>query len=114
MQVDPIVLNNLPQHEIREAPAAAEFKSAISSMAYEKAPSQSGLTTDMIKNLPPQAFNYHVDLIQKFRSDTETAFDSWRVTILNVLYKGKGDPQNPNYSRWMALKRFQQKSLLLS
>ena len=56
VQVDPTVLNDLPQHEskheVGETPTTAEVKSAISSMAYEKAPSQSGLTTDMIKNLP--------------------------------------------------------------
>ena len=42
VQVDPIVLNDFPQHKIKhelgETPTTAEVKSAISSMAYEKAP----------------------------------------------------------------------------
>jgi hypothetical protein len=115
VQVDPTVLNDLPQHEIKyelgETPTASEVKNAISSMAYEKAPGQSGLTTDMIKNLPPQAFNYYVELIQNFWTNPDTDFDAWHVTILNVLYKGKGDPQDPNNNRGIALKETSAKVL---
>ena len=80
-------------------------------MAYGKAPSESGLTTDMIKNLPTQAFNYYVSLIQKFCNEPDTDFDSWYVTILNVLYKGKGDPQDPNNSCGIAVKETSAKVL---
>ncbi len=65
-------------------------------MANNKAPGKSGLTTDMIKNLPPKAFYLYVEFIQEFWRDDSTDFDSWHVTILNILYKGKGDPHDPN------------------
>ncbi len=65
-------------------------------MAYDKSPGQSGLSTDMMKSLPPQALNLYVDLIQEFWADKEVDFTSWHTTVLNTLYKGKGDPQDPN------------------
>ena len=61
-QIDPTVLNALPQHSIRHklgtTPTSNKLKSAINSMAYDKSPGESGLTTNMIKNLPPRAFDY--------------------------------------------------------
>jgi hypothetical protein len=53
----------------------------------------------MIKNLPP-----NVELIQEFWRDEKIDFDSWHATILNMLYKGKGDPQDPNNHCGIALK----------
>ena len=115
VEVDPTVIDNLPQlpiqHDLGEAPTANEIKSAIASMAYEKAPGQSGLTTDMIKNLPPKAFNHYVKIIQDFWINSEIDYDSWHVTVLNVLYKGKGDPQDPNNTRGIALKESSAKVL---
>ena len=67
-------------------------------MQYDKSPGQSGLSTDMIKNLLPRAFNYFVKLIQDFWRNPNTDFASWHITLLKVLYKGKGDPQDPNNS----------------
>jgi hypothetical protein len=80
-------------------------------MAYDKSPGQSGLTTDMIKNLPPRAFNYFVKLIQNFWQDPNTDYDAWHITLLRVVYKGKGDPQDPNNSRGIALKETSAKVL---
>jgi hypothetical protein len=60
-------------------------------MANDKARGKSGLTTDMIKNLPPKVFDLYVEFIQEFWRDDSTDFDSWHVTILNMLYKGKDD-----------------------
>jgi hypothetical protein len=115
VEVDPTVLDNLPQlpiqHDLGEAPTANEIKSAIASMAYKKAPGQSGLTTDMIKNLPPKAFNHYVKIIQDFWINSEIDYDSWHFTVLNVLYKGKGDPQDPNNNRGIALKETSAKVL---
>ena len=58
VQVDPTVLDSLPQHniahELGTVPTANEIKKAIAKMSYDKAPGQSGLTTDMVKNLPPR------------------------------------------------------------
>jgi hypothetical protein len=115
VQVDFAVLNNLPQCEIRhefgEKPTSAEVQKAINSMPYDKSPGQSGLSTDMIKNLPPRAFNYYVKLIQDFWTEPDTDFASWHVTLLKVLYKGKGDPQDPNNNRGIALKETSAKVL---
>jgi len=70
VEADLSVLDNLPQHEIRHeygnTPTPKEIQSAINSMAYDKSPGQSGLSTDMIKNLLPRAFNFYVKLIQQF------------------------------------------------
>jgi len=65
-------------------------------MAYDKAPGQSKLTTDMLKNLPPQALNFYIDIIQEFWNNKDFDLSSWHTTILNTIYKGKGDPQDPN------------------
>ena len=108
VQVDPPVLNNLPQHPIQHhlgnKPTKQEVKNAISDMSYDKAPGQSGVTTDMIKNLPDEAFEYYVKLIQDFWTNPSTDFSAWHTTLLKVLYKGKGDPQDPNNYRGIALK----------
>ena len=115
VQVDFTVLDKLPQYETRhefgEAPSRTEIQSAINSMQYDKSPGQSGLSTDMIKNLPPRAFDYYVKLIQNFWNNPDTDFTSWHITLLKVLYKGKGDPQDPNNNRGIALKETSAKLL---
>ena len=49
----PTVLNSLPQHAVKYelgiTPTTNKIKRAIASMAYDKAPGQSGLATNMIK-----------------------------------------------------------------
>ena len=85
-------------------PTHAEVQSAVNSVEYDKSPGESGLSTDMIKSLPPCALNYYVKLIQDFWNDPNIDFSSWHITLLKVLYKGKGDPQDPNNNRGIALK----------
>jgi hypothetical protein len=80
-------------------------------MAYDKSPGQSGVTTDMIKNLPPRAFNHYVLIIQNFWQNPDTDYNAWHTTLLRVVYKGKGDPQDPNNSRGIALKETSAKVL---
>ena len=80
-------------------------------MPYDKAPGQSGLNTNMIKTLPQQAFNHYVKFIQDFWNNPETDYNSWHITTLSVIYKGKGDPQDPNNSRGIALKETSAKVL---
>jgi hypothetical protein len=115
VSADPTVLDSLPQHDIKHEygtlPTANEIINAIKSMPYDKSPGQSGLSTDMIKNLPPRALNYYVKLIQQFWQDPDIDFSSWHVILLKVLYKGKGDPQDPNNSRGIALKETSAKIL---
>jgi hypothetical protein len=65
----------------------------------------------MIKNLPSQASDFYVELIQEFWKDKEVDFESWHAIILNMIYKGKGDPQDPNNHRGIALKETSAKVL---
>jgi hypothetical protein len=108
VQVDPTVLDEIPQYdtklELGIPPTTKEVKSAITSMAYKKAPGQSGVTTDMIKNLTPEALNFYVNRIQDFWNDPNTNYESWHTTIFSTVDKGKGDPQDPNNHRKKALK----------
>jgi hypothetical protein len=80
-------------------------------MAGNKAPGKSGLTMDMIKCLPPKAMNLYVEIIQEFWKNDDIEFESWRITVLNLLYKGKGDPHDPNNHRGIALKETSAKVL---
>jgi hypothetical protein len=73
-------------------------------MANNKAPGKTGLTTNMIKNLPPNAFNFYVEIIQEFWKNDDIDFQSWHVIILNMLYKGKGDIRDPNNHHGITLK----------
>jgi len=61
--------------------------------------------------LRPLAFNDYVKVIQDFWSNPDTDFSSWHITLLKVLYKGKGDPQDPNNNRGIALKETSAKVL---
>ena len=80
-------------------------------MSYDKAPGQSGLTTDMIKNLPPEALNFLIQRIQDFWRDPNVDYEAWHTTILSTIYKGRGDPQDPNNHRGIALKETSAKVL---
>ncbi len=114
-EVDNTVLDGLPQykiaHELDGTPTRSEVLNAIKKMAYDKAPGQSKLTTDMLKNLPPQALNFYIDIIQEFWNNKDFDLSSWHTTILNTIYKGKGDPQDPNNHRGIALKETSAKVL---
>ena len=52
--------------------------------------------TDMIKNLPPEGLAFLTFIIQEFWKNKEVDFESWHITKLSNLYKGKGDQQDPN------------------
>jgi hypothetical protein len=80
-------------------------------MAHDKAPGQSKLMTDMVKNLPPSAQNFYIEIIQEFWKNKDVDLDSWPTTVLNTIYKGKGDPQDPNNHRGIVLKETSAKIL---
>jgi len=103
--------NHISQQVLGKVPSKTEIKKAISKMASNKAPGKSGLTTDMIKCLPPRAMNLYVEFIQEFWKRDDIDFYSWHVTVLNLLYKGKGDPRDPNNHRGIALKETSAKIL---
>jgi hypothetical protein len=52
--------------------------------------------TDMMKNLPEQALNLYVEIVQNFWQDENINFAGQHITILQIIYKGKEDPQDPN------------------
>lgn len=79
-------------------------------MANDKAPGATGVTTDMMKNLPPKATLFYSELIQEFWNNKETNFDSWYETLLIAVNKGKNDPQDPNNHRGVCLKESSQRS----
>ena len=115
VQIDVTVLEHLPHyetiHDLGNPPMFNEVKSAINSMKYNKAPGLSGLTTDMIKSLPHEAFQLYTDIIKKFWTNEQVDFESWHTTVLNTVYKSKGDPQDPNNHRGIALKETSAKIL---
>jgi hypothetical protein len=67
----------------------------------------------MIKSLTPEAINFYADRIQEFWKDPNTDYESWHTTILSTVYKGKGDPQDPNNRRGIALKETSEKILCI-
>lgn len=58
-------------------------------MTYDKFPFQSGLITDMINNLSPQAFNLYVDFIQELWNNKDADVTSWCTTLLSTLSSAK-------------------------
>jgi len=65
-------------------------------MAYNKATGQS---------------EYYIKFIQDFWNNPTTDYFAWHTTLLRVIYKGKGDPQDPNNSQGIALKETSAKIL---
>jgi len=65
----------------------------------------------MIKNLPPEALNFLIQRIQDFWRNPNVDYEAWHTTILSTIYKGKGDPQDPNNHRGIALKETSAKVL---
>jgi hypothetical protein len=57
----------------------------------------------MLKNLPNEALDFVVEMIQEFWQQ-KIDFKAWHVTKLNILYKGKGDQQDLNNYRGICLK----------
>jgi hypothetical protein len=107
--IDMAVLEDIPKHEVQhklgDVPTKTEIKKAISKMANNKAPGKSGLTTDMIKNLPPKAQDLYVELIQEFWRDDNIDFNSWHVTILNTLTRAKATSKIPITTEGSRLKK---------
>ena len=79
--VDLSVLEGIIQlpsaEEYGAAPSTKEIKIAINGMKNNKAPSLTGLTTNMIKNLPPNGLYLLSNLIKDFWSNANTDFESW-------------------------------------
>ena len=80
-------------------------------MKFDKAPGLTGLTTDMMKSLPNEAIQFYTDIINKFWNNEQVDFEPWHITVLNTIYKGKGNPQDPNNHQGIALKETSAKEL---
>jgi len=52
-----------------------------------KTPGNTGVTTDMIKNLPSEAHSLIASLIRDFWTNKNTDFQTWHITKLSALYK---------------------------
>ena len=50
-------------------------------------------------------------MINEFWNNEQVDFKAWHITVLNTIYKGKGDPQDPNNHRGIALKETSAKVL---
>ncbi len=78
-EVDLSVLDNIPKHEVQHhmgnVSTRTEIKKAVWRMANDKAPEKSGLTTHMLKNLPPKAFQLYVNFIQKYWENPDIDYD---------------------------------------
>jgi len=90
-------------HDPRINPTKDKIRRTIAKMKSDKAPGTSQLTTNMLKNLPKDALTFVTETIQEFWQQ-DTDFSSWHITKLNILYKGKGDPQDLNNYRGICLK----------
>jgi hypothetical protein len=110
-----LLLEEIPQHPIYEhlgkSPTYKEIKRAIKNMTNDKAPGDSGITTDMVKNLPPKALLFYSELICEFWKNDEIDFDSWHTTLFTTIYKRKGSPQDRNNHRGSCLKETSKKNL---
>lgn len=89
--VDMEKINNIPQKSFNEqlgnTPSYKEITSAIKGMASEKSPDVTGVTTDMLKNLPPEGFALLTKLIQRFWNESNCVFEHRYLNILSLLYK---------------------------
>jgi hypothetical protein len=72
-------------------------------MKSDKGPGALQLSTDMLINLLNDALEFIVEAVQEFWQQ-ETDFTAWHITKLNILYKGKGDPQDLTNYRGICLK----------
>jgi hypothetical protein len=101
-------IDKLPQKDTNEhlgrPPSQDEVTTAIKRMSSEKAPGKSGVTTDMLKNLPTEGFKLITNFIKSYWQDNNCDFESWYTNILSLLYKSKDDSKDPKNWRPICLK----------
>jgi len=81
-----------------------EIKTIINKIKNNKAPGITGVTTNMMKNLPDEALKFLTNIIQNYLDNPNTNFPSWHATKLTTLFKGKGLMHDPNNWRGICLK----------
>ena len=101
-------INKLFRHqlnyELGDPPTHQEVSQAIKRTASEKSLGQTALTTDMLKNLPPEAFTFLTKIIQEYWTNPDCDFAPWHISLLSIIYKGKGDTEDPKNWRPVCLK----------
>ena len=101
------ILNDIPQREFGQSlatqPSEDKAHQAINQMKNNKAPGESGIPAEALKALPPTAFDILYELLTQFWQGTRHHFTEWQTALLQVLYKGKGDPRNPTNYRGIVL-----------
>ena len=106
--VNMTVLNLIQQHftaySLGDPPTDKDIFGAIQGMKNNKTPDKTGMTTDMIKNLLSEALSFIASLRCNFWTNQNINFQTWHITKLSNLYKGKGDQQDPNNWRGICLK----------
>lgn len=109
IEIDWNVLDDIEQrpidHSLAEPPTFTEYEKAVGSMSNGTAPGASQLSPEMLKSLEGinagAAYNL---LLHLWHHDGNTIDPTqWRMTILKVLYKGKGQSCDPNNYRGIAL-----------
>jgi hypothetical protein len=84
-QIDPTVIDEIPQLpiqcEIGDAPTLNEIKKSIKHMKNNRTPGTSKVTTDRLKNLPPEGFELLLFLIKEYWTNPEIIFTSWQTPI---------------------------------
>ena len=101
-------MNNVFQHkfnyELGDPPTYQEVSQAIKRTASKKSPGQTAITTNVLKNLPPEAFAFLTKIIQQYWMNPKCDFALWHIVLLSIIYKGKGDTKDPQNWRPMCLK----------
>ena len=115
VNIDQSEINKLFQHqfnyELGDLPTYQEVSQAIKRTASEKSPGQTAITTDMLKNLPLEAFTFLTKIIQEYWTNPDCDFAPWHIVLLSIIYKGKGDTKDPKNWRPVCLKETSAKIL---
>ena len=121
LETNPSIINEIPQSPIANnlnfALTIKEVKLALKKLRTTKlwgslaALGISGITMDMLKNLPKESYTILTSFIQQFWDDNNCNFDQWHKSKLALLYKGKGNHHDPNNWREICLKKIWAKVL---
>ena len=92
---DPTIINEIKQRDpvnpkIGEPPTFEEITAVINCMKNNKTPCLTSISTDMLKCLPPSGLGLLTKIFSTFWNEPKTDFNSWHITKLVTLYKGKG------------------------
>jgi hypothetical protein len=108
--VDPTVLDEIAQRpvmaELADPPSYEEFEIAISKLANNRAPGESGVTAEAIKALPSSSLEALHSIYHLYWTDPTVVHDEWSTAILKLLYKGKGDSANLKNYRGIVLQDY--------